>query len=166
MPTITRDETLAVVSGKADFANLGIVGATWKARGDKKETRCPTSLGNGQFCMSTLARHDGAWYCNDHGEIRNPVRKTVRRKGDIINRQFIPKINPEKRTKNWTGVDGGQCFNAATKADADEIKRRTGLVGVLKMSGDPGDKQGVPITIPVFDLETITFKGTEYDIVD
>jgi len=165
MPTITRNEAIAVCSGELDAAKVGIVSATWRARTDKKENRCPT-------CNDTLARHARAWYCNAHGEVRNPVRKVIRRKGDIIRRQFIPKINREKQTKNWTGVTmensgkDGQCFNAATKADADAIKAKHGLVGVLRMSGDKGDQQGVPITIPVFDLETMTFDRTTYDIVD
>jgi hypothetical protein len=160
MPTITRDETLAVVGGAVN----SIMSATWKRRGDKKENRCPT-------CNATLARHVRQWVCTDHGVV-NPVRITVANKGDLITRQFIPKINREKRTKHWTGVTkensgkDGQCFNAPTREAADAIKRENGLVGVLKMSGDAGDKQGVPITIPVFDLQTITFEGTTYDIKD
>lgn len=161
MPTITRDETLAVVGGAVN----SIMSATWKRRGDKKETRCPT-------CDATLARHVRQWVCTTHGVVRNPKRVTVANAGDLITRQFIPKINPAKRTKHWTGVTmgnsgkDGQCFNAPTREAADAIKRNRGLVGVLKMSGDAGDKQGVPITIPVFDLETITFEGTTYDIQD
>jgi len=50
MPTITRDETLAVVSGEMDARKVGICSATWRARTDKKENRCP-------YCNDTLARH-------------------------------------------------------------------------------------------------------------
>lgn len=156
---ITRNEAIAAVSG----AVKTIMSATWRRRSDKKENRCP-------YCNDTLARRVQAWYCTEHGEVR-PVRKTIAAKGDLITRQFIPKINTAKRTKNWTGVTmensgkDGQCFNAATREEADAIKARKGLVGVLKMSGDAGDKQGVPITIPVFDLETLTFEGQTHEIV-
>lgn len=160
MPTITRDETLAAVGGGVKT----IMSATWRRRTDKKENRCPR-------CNATLARHVQEWVCDDHGVV-NPVRTKTGAKGDIINRQFLPKINDRKQTKNWTGVTeensgkDGQCFNAPTRAAANAIKRRTGTVGVLKMSGDRGDKQGVPITVPVYDFITITFEGTTYDIID
>lgn len=160
MPTITRQQTLAVVGG----AVKSIMSATWRRRCDKQENRCPS-------CNATLARRVQAWHCDDHGEV-SPVRVKIAAKGDIISRQFRPKINDRKQTKNWTGVTvensgkNGQCFNAATRKEADAIKARHGLVGVLKMSGDQGDRQGVPITLPVFDLETITFEGTTYDIED
>lgn len=156
---ITRDEAIAAVSGAVPT----IMSATWKRRSDKKENRCP-------YCCDTLARHAQKWVCSEHGEVQ-AVRTTVAAKGDLITRQFIPKINAAKQTKNWTGVTeensgkDGQCFNAATREQADAIKARNGLVGVLKMSGDAGDKQGVPITIPVFDLETLTFEGQTHEIV-
>lgn len=160
---ITRNEVLAIVSGENDARKVGIISASWRARRDKKINRCP-------YCNATVARHVQEWVCDDHGVV-TPYRETVRRKGDIITRQFIPTINRNKTTKNWTGVTeenagkDGQCFNAATKAEADAIKRRHGLVGVTRMSGDAGDKQGVPITIPVYDLDTITFEGATYEIV-
>ena len=160
MPTMTRDQAIAVVSG----AVKGIKAATWLARTDKKENRCPE-------CNDTLCRRAQKWECNTHGVVR-PVRLTTRRKGDLITRTFISKINAEKSTRNWTGVTiensgkDGQCFNAPTREAADAIKLRKGLIGVLKMSGDQGDKQGVPITIPVFDLITLTVDGQTHDIVD
>ena len=91
--------------------------------------------------------------------------KVVARAGDIVTMQFLPKI--KQGTKNWTPVPGGQCFGVATRAEADAIKRRNGLVGVLKMS-EKGtkDTQGVPRTIPVFDLDSLTFEGATYDIID
>lgn len=156
---ITRDEAIAAVSG----AVTTIMSATWRRRSDKKENRCP-------YCNDTLARHAQTWVCSEHGVV-NAVRKTIAVKGDLVTRCFIPKINREKRTKNWTGVTmensgkDGQCFNAATREQADEIKARRGLVGVLKMSGETGDKQGVPITIPVYDLVTLTFEGQTHEIV-
>ncbi len=92
--------------------------------------------------------------------------ETIAKAGDIVTMQFIPKINPNG-TKNWTPVPGGQCFGVATREQADAIKLRKGLVGVLKMSEtDTNDLRGVPRTIPVFDLETLTFEGQTHDIVD
>ena len=91
--------------------------------------------------------------------------ETIATAGDIITMQFIPKINP-KGTKNWKPVPGGQCFGVATREQADAIKRRKGLVGVLKMSETgTDDPRGVPRTIPVFDLETLTFEGQTHTIV-
>lgn len=88
---------------------------------------------------------------------------TVAEAGDIVTMQFIPKIN-HNGTKNWRPVPGGQCFGVATKAQADAIKARKGLVGVLKMSEtDTNDTRGVPRTIPVFDLETITVDGVTFN---
>ncbi len=90
--------------------------------------------------------------------------ETVARAGDIVTMQFIPRINPNG-TKNWT-PKGGQCFGVATRAQADAIKRRAGLVGVLKMSETgTADTRGVPRTIPVFDLETLTIEGQTHRIV-
>lgn len=161
--SITRNEAIAIVSGEKDARRIGIMSATWRARRDKKENRCP-------YCNDTLARHAQKWVCSEHGVV-NANRTTVRRKGDLIARQFIPTVNRNKTTKHWTGVTEensgkeGHCFNAATKADADAIKARHGLVVVTRMSGDAGDKQGVPITIPVFDIETLTFEGQTHEIV-
>ena len=91
--------------------------------------------------------------------------KIVAKAGDLVTMQFIPKINP-MGTKNWTPVPGGQCFGVATRAEADAIKRRKGLVGVLKMSEKgTNDMRAVPRIIPVFDLETLTFEGETHEIV-
>lgn len=85
--------------------------------------------------------------------------------GDIVTMQFIPKINP-RGTKNWSPVDGGQCFGVETREQADAIKRRRGLVGVLKMSEtDTSDTRAVPRTIPVFDVTHWKAEGIEYEIV-
>lgn len=85
--------------------------------------------------------------------------------GDLVTMQFIPKI-PANGTKNWE-PKGGHCFGVATAAQANAIKRRKGLVGVLKMSETgTNDTRAVPRTIPVFDLETITVEGETYDVVD
>jgi len=86
--------------------------------------------------------------------------------GDIVTMQFIPKI-PANGTKNWTPVPGGQCFGVATREQADAIKRRKGLVGVLKMSEtDTNDTRALPRTIPIFDVEEMTVEGVTYDVVD
>ena len=91
--------------------------------------------------------------------------ETIAKAGDIVIMQFIPKINP-RGTKNWTPVPDGQCFGVATREQADAIKRRNGLVGVLKMSEtNTNDLRGVPRTIPVFDIETLTFEGETHKIV-
>ena len=83
--------------------------------------------------------------------------------GDVVTMQFIPKINPQG-TKNWE-PKGGQCFGVATREQADAIKRRKGLVGVLKMSETgTNDTRGVPRTIPVFDVDTWTAEGVTYDV--
>lgn len=89
----------------------------------------------------------------------------IAEKGDIVTMQFIPKIN-HNGTKNWRPVPGGQCFGVATKAEADAIKRRKGLVGVLKMSETgTNDTRAVPRTIPVFDVETWRAEGVDYEVV-
>lgn len=91
--------------------------------------------------------------------------EVVAKKGDVVTMQFIPKINP-KGTKNWTPVKGGQCFGVATRDEANAIKKRNGLVGVLKMSEtNTNDTRGLPRTIPVFDVETWKAEGIEYKIV-
>lgn len=91
--------------------------------------------------------------------------KVIAKAGDVVTMQFIPKIN-SRGTKNWTPTPGGQCFGVATREQADEIKRRNGLVGVLKMSEtNTNDLRGVPRTIPVFDLKTLTFEGQTHAIV-
>lgn len=149
---ITRCEAIAAVSG----AVTTVQSATWKRRTDKKVNRCPN-------CDTQVARHAGAWICSKHGEV-TPYQSLEARKGDIVTMQFIPKINP-KGTKNWT-PNGGQCFGVATREQADAIKRRRGLVGVLKMSEKKtSDLRGEPRTIPVFDLETLTFEGQTHAIV-
>ncbi len=96
---------------------------------------------------------------------KNKSGVVVAEAGDIVSMQFIPRINPNG-TKNWRPV-GGQCFGVATRTEADAIKRRKGLVGVLKMSEtDTNDTRGVPRTIPVYDVETWKAEGIEYEIVD
>ncbi len=152
MPTITRNEALAAVSG----AVKTVQSATWKRRTDKKVNRCPN-------CETQVARHAGKWVCPEHGVV-TPCKSIEAHKGDIVTMQFIPKINPNG-TKNWT-PNGGQCFGVATREQADAIKRSRGLVGVLKMSekGSP-DLRGIPRTIPVFDLQTLTFEGQTHTIV-
>lgn len=151
MATITRNEAIAAVSG----AVTTIQSATWKRRVDKKVNRCPN-------CETQVARHNGVWICKTHGAV-TPYQSLEARKGDIVTMQFIPKINP-RGTKNWTPVPGGQCFGAATRAEADEIKRRNGLIGVMKM-GEGTDLRAEPRTIPVFDLLTLTFEGKTCRIV-
>ena len=150
---ITRNEAIAAVSG----AVKTVQSATWRRRTDKKVNRCPN-------CEKQVARHAGVWVCSEHGEV-TPYQSFDARKGDVVTMQFIPKINPNG-TKNWT-PNGGQCFGVATRAEADAIKRRKGLVGVLKMSEKgTGDLRAVPRTIPVFDLQTLTFEGQTHRIVD
>lgn len=102
-----------------------------------------------------------------HRRVDKKVRgKVTAKAGDIVTMQFIPRINP-KGTKNWTPKPGGQCFGVATREQADEIKRRNGLVGVLKMSETgTNDTRALPRTIPVFDLDALTFEGQTYEIVD
>jgi hypothetical protein len=95
-----------------------------------------------------------------------PYQRFDARKGDVVTMQFIPRINPNG-TKNWTPVEGGQCFGVATREEADAIKRRKGLVGVMKMSETgTGDLRAEPRTIPVFDLETLTIEGETHEITD
>lgn len=150
---ITRLEAIAAVSG----AVTTVQSATWQRRVDKYTNCCP-------ICDKQVARHAGDWVCSEHG-VTNPCKRLDARKGDIVTMQFIPKINP-RGTKNWTPVDGGQCFGVATRAEADAIKRRRGLVGVMKMSETgTGDLRAEPRTIPVFDLETLTFEGQTHEIV-
>lgn len=149
---ITRIEAIAAVSG----AVTTVQSATWKRRVDKRVNRCPN-------CEAQVARHAGDWLCKKHGVV-TPYKSLEARKGDIVTMQFIPKINPGG-TKNWT-PNGGQCFGVATQAEANAIKQRRGLVGVMKMSETgTGDLRAEPRTIPVFDLETLTFEGRTHSIV-
>lgn len=149
---ITRREAIAVISG----AVKTVQSATWKRRVDKYVNRCPN-------CEAQVARHAGDWVCKDHGVV-TPFKSLEARKGDIVTMQFIPQINPNG-TKNWT-PNGGQCFGVATHEQANEIKRRKGLIGVLKMSETgTGDLRAEPRTIPVFDLDTLTFEGQTHEIV-
>lgn len=149
---ITRNEAIAAVSG----AVKTIQSATWRRRTDKKVNRCPN-------CKTQVTRHTGAWICFNHGEV-TPYQSLEARKGDIVTMQFIPRINPNG-TKNWT-PNAGQCFGVATRAQADAIKRRRGLVGVMKMSETgTSDMRAEPRTIPVFDLEFLTFEGQTHRIV-
>ena len=119
--------------------------------------RCPN-------CEAQVARHAGQWVCKEHGVV-TPYQSLEARKGDLVTMQFIPRIN-RNGSKNWTPVVGGQCFGCATREAADAIKRRRGLVGVLKMS-ETGttDLRAEPRTIPVFDIETLTFEGRTHRIV-
>lgn len=153
MPTITRNEAIAAISG----AVKTVQSATWKRRGDKHTNCCPN-------CDKQVARHAGEWVCGEHGNV-SPYKRLDARKGDVVTMQFIPRINPNG-TKNWT-PNGGQCFGVATREQADAIKLRKGLVGVMKMSETgTGDLRAEPRTIPAFDLETLTFEGETFDIVD
>lgn len=120
--------------------------------------------------LEALAAVSGAVTTVQSATWRRRVDKKVRgeviaKAGDLVTMQFIPRIN-SRGTKNWTPVRGGQCFGVATRAEADAIKRRHGLVGVLKMSETAtNDQRGVPRTIPVFDLDTLTFEGQTHKIV-
>ena len=153
MPRLTRMELIAGIT-----AINKVQSATWRRRRDKKINRCPN-------CEAQVARHDGAWICNEHGVV-TPYQTFEARKGDIVTMQFIPKINP-RGTKNWTPTPGGQCFGVATREEADAIKRAKGLVGVMKMSEtSTNDLRAEPRTIPVFDIETWTVEGQTYEVVD
>ncbi len=148
---ITRNQAIAAVSGAVPT----IQSATWARRTDKRVNRCPN-------CESQVGRHAGDWVCKNHGVV-TPYQSLEARKGDIVTMQFIPRINPNG-TKNWT-PNGGQCFGVATREQADAIKRRKGLVGVMKMSEKrTSDLRGEPRTIPVFDLLTLTFEGQTHEI--
>lgn len=150
---ITRLEAIAAVSGAVPT----IQSATWRRRVDKHVNRCPN-------CEAQVARHTGDWVCKVHGVV-TPYRSLEARKGDIVTMQFVPRINP-RGTRNWTPVPDGQCFGVATREQADAIKARKGLVGVMKMSEKgTGDLRAEPRTIPVFDLETLRFEGQTHRIV-
>jgi len=151
---LTRNEAIAAVSG----AVTTIMSATWLRRRDKLVNRCPE-------CDAQVARHAGIWTCRTHGEV-TPYQSCEGKKGDVVTLQFRAKINP-RGTKNWTPVEGGQCFGVATREEADAIKREHGLVGVLKMSETAtNDLRAEPRTIPVFDLTTLTVEGVTHEIVD
>lgn len=121
--------------------------------------------------LEALAAISGAVKTVMSATWKRRVNKMVRgvvvaKAGDIVTMQFIPRIN-SNGTKNWTPVPGGQCFGVATREQADAIKRRKGLVGVLKMSETgTNDTRALPRTIPVFDLETLTFEGQTHRIVE
>ncbi len=171
MPTITRDEALAriVTTGR-------ILGASWKRRVAKFVHRC-------NVCNAETASHNGVRVCNACNDNVNTHRTKDAEAGDLIRMQFIPKINdgtrPPMKSVNFTGV-GGHIFNAATHEAGQATLRRKGLVQCWKMGEQvPTDNAGelrrmvsagslpaVPRTLPIPDLETITFDGTTYDITD
>jgi len=154
MPQITSRQLIAAIA-----TTPGIQSATWSRRTDKWEKRCPRCDGN------QIARHEKQDHCNDcHADV-TASRVKVASEGDEVTLQFHRKINPNG-TKNWTPA-GGQCFGVATKAEADEIKRKKGLIGVLKMSETgTGDIRAMPRVIPVFDVERYKAEGIEYEVVN
>ena len=127
--------------------------------------------------MPTMTRNEAIAVCG--GAVGNKIiaatwkRRVDKKKagviiaaaGETVTMQFIPRI-PQRGTVNWN-PKGGFCFNAATKAAADAIKRRKGLVGVLKMSETgTNDTRGLPRTVPVMDFDSLTVEGQTFDIVD
>ncbi len=171
MPTITRNEALAriVTTGR-------ILSATWPRRVDKFVNRC-------NACNAETASHKGVKVCNRCNDNVNTHRSLEAEAGDLIRMQFIPKIaTPDSapmKSKNFTGV-GGNIFNAPTFEAGQEKLRQKGLIQCWKMgeqvpTDDAGDLRrlvsagslpAVPRTLPIPDLETITFDGTTYDITD
>jgi len=153
MPQIRRDEMVVGMQ-----AVKTVQSATWRRRGDKVVNRCVN-------CESETATHEGERFCNHCNCFVPTYKSTEAAEGDLVTMQFIPRINPNG-TKNWTPA-GGECFGVATRAEADAIKRKHGLVGVLKMSETAtGDMRALPRVIPVDDVVTWKAEGVEYEVVD
>jgi len=87
-------------------------------------------------------------------------RRSGENRGEVESMQFISKI-PEK-TVNFQRA-GGFAFNASSKELADELKKRAGLISVLKMNGEV---KAVPRFLPVNDILTWKAEGIEYKVID
>lgn len=153
MPRISRNQFIVGMQ-----AVKGIQSATWNRRVNKKVNRCTA-------CNTEIAKHRGQDYCNLCQDFVRSYQVHEASEGDQVTMQFISNIN-HQGTKNWT-PSGGQCFGVATREQAEEIKRRKGLVGVTKMSEtETGDLRAVPRVIPVYDVVSWRAEGVDYEIVD
>lgn len=154
MPTvISRNQLIAGICTQG-----GIQSATWDRKTDKWVNRC-------SICNAECARHGKEWFCNACDSNVSTWREKMASKGDEVTLQFRRPLNHEG-TKNWTPA-GGFMFGAATRGEAEAIKRRRGLIQVCKMSETgTNDLRAMPRCIPVFLIRKWKSGGVDYEVRD
>jgi len=165
MPKISRQEFAVGTQVVRTIQSI-----TFRRRCDKFVKRCIN-------CNTEIATIKGKKFCRNCNSIVDTYDIKKANKGDIVSLQFIPKI-PQK-TVNFE-VAGGFFANAKSKAEAEKIKKKHGLIQCLKMGEQmpdntnvddarnmiaSGDLRAVPRCFGVNDVITWKAEGETYEIV-